>query len=82
MHKVVQMVTVDKAQTEKVLNERANLTQHKCYMTALKHYRRICFNWHQPEVKKTKKNQTTQKAPQTTSSTSRVTCVGGLVRRG
>lgn len=50
MRQVVQMVTGNEPQTEKLLNEQADLTQYECYTTALRHYRRICFNWHQSEV--------------------------------
>lgn len=61
MRRVVQTVTGNAPQTERVLNGRADLTQFKCYSTVLRHYRRICFNWHQPEVQ-------TPRAPEAASA--------------
>lgn len=50
MYRVVRRVTGDASKAEKVLNERAGLTQHGCYQAAVNHYKRRCFNWHQQEV--------------------------------
>lgn len=63
MRRVVQTVTGNAPQTERVLNGRADLTQYECYSTVLRHYRRICFNWHQPEVQTPRAPQATRPPP-------------------
>lgn len=50
MYRVVQRVTGDTLETDEVLNERAKLTEHRCYQLAVNHYKHKCFNWHQQEV--------------------------------
>lgn len=53
MHKVVSMVTGSRLTTQEVLSEHADLTQHKCYRSAMTHFKYNCFNWHRTEVNKT-----------------------------
>lgn len=50
MRKVVERVTGNELETEKVLDDRADLSQHQCYKAAVNHYKHNCFNWHKPEV--------------------------------
>ncbi|XP_070835972.1 legumain [Chaetodon trifascialis] len=49
MRQVVEKVTGNVLKAEEVLNERAELSQHGCYMAALNHYKHNCFNWHKTE---------------------------------
>lgn len=49
MRQVVEKVTGDKFKAEEILNERAELTQHHCYMAANRHFKYNCFNWHKTE---------------------------------
>lgn len=49
MREVVEKVTGNKLKAEEVLNERAELSQHECYMAAVNHYKHNCFNWHKTE---------------------------------
>lgn len=50
MQKLVLKVTGDKIQTQRLLSDRLELTQHQCYKTAVQHYKSRCFNWHTTEV--------------------------------
>lgn len=50
MRQVVERVTGNKFKADEILNDRAELSQHKCYQAAVKHYKHSCFNWHKPEV--------------------------------
>ena len=50
MRQVVERVTSNKLKAEEVLNDRAELSQHQCYRTAVDHYKHNCFNWHKTEV--------------------------------
>lgn len=50
MHKIVEHVVQDKEEMRDYLNGREDLTQYECYKTAVKHYKKRCFNWHQQEV--------------------------------
>lgn len=50
MREVVEKVTGNQLKAEEVLNERAELSQHECYMTAVDYYKHNCFNWHRTEV--------------------------------
>ena len=50
MRQVVERVTGNRLETEEVLNDRADLSQHQCYKASITHYKHNCFNWHQPEV--------------------------------
>lgn len=50
MYLVVQKVTGNRLETEEVLYDRADLTQHSCYQAAVNHYKHNCFNWHRQEV--------------------------------
>ncbi|TKS87096.1 Legumain [Collichthys lucidus] len=49
MRRVVERVTGNKFKADEILNDRAELSQHKCYQAAVKHYKHSCFNWHKPE---------------------------------
>ncbi|XP_074517754.1 legumain [Sebastes fasciatus] len=49
MRQVVEKVTGNKLMAEEILNERAELSQHKCYKAAVNHYKYNCFNWHKTE---------------------------------
>ncbi|KAF3845302.1 hypothetical protein F7725_008465 [Dissostichus mawsoni] len=49
MRQVVEKVTGNQLKAEEVLNSRSDLTQSRCYMNALTHYKRNCFNWHKTE---------------------------------
>uniref|UniRef100_A0A672JM19 Legumain n=1 Tax=Salarias fasciatus TaxID=181472 RepID=A0A672JM19_SALFA len=49
MRYIVQAVTGDKLTTQQVLEERADLTQHHCYMAAVNRFKQSCFNWHKFE---------------------------------
>ncbi|XP_076605401.1 legumain [Chaetodon auriga] len=49
MRQVVEKVTGNVLKAEEVLNERAELSQHGCYMAALNHYKHNCFNWHKTQ---------------------------------
>lgn len=49
MRHIVEKVTGSMLETEQVLNERAELSQHQCYKAAVDHYKHNCFNWHKPE---------------------------------
>ncbi|KAF0043921.1 hypothetical protein F2P81_003079 [Scophthalmus maximus] len=50
MRQVVEKVTGSELKAEQVLNERAELSQHRCYKDAVNHYKHNCFNWHKTEV--------------------------------
>ncbi|KAM6961328.1 legumain [Aplochiton taeniatus] len=49
MRRVVERVTGDKHQAQKIMNSRTGLTQHQCYKAAVKQYKHQCFNWHKTE---------------------------------
>ncbi|KAI4788905.1 hypothetical protein KUCAC02_035556 [Chaenocephalus aceratus] len=49
MRQVVEEVTGNQLKTEEVLSSRSDLTQARCYMNALTHYKHNCFNWHKTE---------------------------------
>uniref|UniRef100_A0A8D3DV75 Legumain n=1 Tax=Scophthalmus maximus TaxID=52904 RepID=A0A8D3DV75_SCOMX len=49
MRQVVEKVTGSELKAEQVLNERADLSQHRCYKDAVNHYKHNCFNWHKTE---------------------------------
>lgn len=53
---IVEKVTGSMLETEEVLNERAELSQHQCYKAAVGHYKHNCFNWHKPEVRRPRSN--------------------------
>lgn len=50
MHQVVEKVTGNKIEADKIFGDRAELTQHQCYKAAATHYKHECFNWHKTEV--------------------------------
>jgi len=50
MQKIVEHVVQDKEEVRDYLDGREELTQYECYKTAVKHYKKHCFNWHQQEV--------------------------------
>ncbi|XP_019728225.1 legumain [Hippocampus comes] len=45
MRQIAERVTGNRFEAEKVVNERRDLTQHRCYRTAVDHYKHNCFNW-------------------------------------
>ncbi|KAM3871193.1 legumain [Diretmus argenteus] len=49
MRRVVERVTGDELQAQKILNDRMDLSQHDCYKAAVNHYKHNCFNWHKTE---------------------------------
>lgn len=49
MRRVVERVTADEDQVQKILSERLGITQHQCYEAAVYHYKTRCFNWHTTE---------------------------------
>ncbi|CAN9501968.1 unnamed protein product [Ophioblennius macclurei] len=49
MRLIVQTVTGDKMTAERVLQEKAELSQHECYMAAVNRFKVTCFNWHKPQ---------------------------------
>ncbi|KAI1895245.1 hypothetical protein AGOR_G00104320 [Albula goreensis] len=49
MKRVVEKVTGEAQQAQKILGDRLELTQHECYKVAVDHYKTHCFNWHTPE---------------------------------
>ncbi|XP_030627659.1 legumain [Chanos chanos] len=49
MRKVVERVTGDALQAQRILDDRQELTQHECYRSAVEHYKKHCFNWHMQE---------------------------------
>ncbi|KAM7154545.1 legumain isoform 1-T3 [Molossus nigricans] len=48
VHKIVSWITGSDDETERILTERALLTEHTCYQAAVSHFRAHCFNWHLP----------------------------------
>ncbi|XP_053456926.1 legumain [Nycticebus coucang] len=46
VHKIVSLLAESSAEVERLLTERASLTDHSCYPAALAHFRTHCFNWH------------------------------------
>ncbi len=50
MRKIVEHVVQEKEEVQDYLEGREELTEYECYKTAVKHYKKHCFNWHQQEV--------------------------------
>ncbi|KAB0350385.1 hypothetical protein FD754_015242 [Muntiacus muntjak] len=48
--KIVNLVSGSAAEVDRLLSQRAPLTEHACYQTAVSHFRSHCFNWHNPTV--------------------------------
>ncbi|KAM4830390.1 legumain [Urocitellus parryii] len=46
VNKIVSLLTTSEAVGERLLSERAPLTEHSCYQEAMTHFRTHCFNWH------------------------------------
>lgn len=46
VRKIVFLLAESEAVTERLLSERAPLTEHDCYEEAVTHFRTHCFNWH------------------------------------
>uniref|UniRef100_A0A673MCL7 Legumain n=1 Tax=Sinocyclocheilus rhinocerous TaxID=307959 RepID=A0A673MCL7_9TELE len=49
MRKIVEHVVQENEEVQDYLEGREELTQYECYKTAVKHYKKHCFNWHQQE---------------------------------
>ncbi|XP_049596802.1 legumain [Syngnathus scovelli] len=45
MYQIAEEVTGDRYEAEEVVNERRDLTQHRCYRIAVDHYKQNCYNW-------------------------------------
>lgn len=50
VRKIVSLLTGSDDEVERLLAQRAPLTAHGCYQTAVSHFRTHCFNWHTPTV--------------------------------
>lgn len=50
VHKIVSLLTASEAVGQRLLSERAPLTEHQCYQEAVTHFRTHCFNWHSSTV--------------------------------
>ncbi|XP_077477278.1 legumain [Stigmatopora argus] len=46
---LAETVTGDGAEAVEVMNERRDLTQHRCYRAAVDHYKMNCFNWNKAQ---------------------------------
>uniref|UniRef100_A0A672L386 Legumain-like n=1 Tax=Sinocyclocheilus grahami TaxID=75366 RepID=A0A672L386_SINGR len=49
MRKIVEHVVQENEEVQDYLEGREELTEYECYKTAVKHYKKHCFNWHQQE---------------------------------
>ncbi|XP_015282652.1 PREDICTED: legumain [Gekko japonicus] len=49
MYKTVYFITNSSEQTEKILSKRMDLSNHDCYQPAANHFKKRCFNWHNPQ---------------------------------
>ncbi|XP_076830314.1 legumain [Brachyhypopomus gauderio] len=49
MRKVVEKVLGEGPEVQKVLDERQEISQYKCYSAALTRFKTSCFNWHKQE---------------------------------
>uniref|UniRef100_A0A673KUX9 Legumain n=1 Tax=Sinocyclocheilus rhinocerous TaxID=307959 RepID=A0A673KUX9_9TELE len=49
MRKIVAHVVQENEEVQDYLDGREELTGYECYKTAVKHYKKHCFNWHQQE---------------------------------
>uniref|UniRef100_A0A671SGA9 Legumain-like n=1 Tax=Sinocyclocheilus anshuiensis TaxID=1608454 RepID=A0A671SGA9_9TELE len=49
MRKIVEHVVQENEEVQDYLDGREELTEYECYKTAVKHYKKHCFNWHQQE---------------------------------
>lgn len=57
VRKIVSLLTGSDDEVERLLAQRAPLTAHGCYQTAVSHFRTHCFNWHTPTVSGTPKRR-------------------------
>lgn len=48
MTRIVRIVTDSSEVAQRILTARQHLTNHKCYRTAVEHFKTRCFNWHSP----------------------------------
>ncbi|XP_004475578.2 legumain [Dasypus novemcinctus] len=48
VQKIVSLVATSDAEVERLVSERASLTEHDCYWAAATHFRTRCFNWRVP----------------------------------
>ncbi|XP_012658913.1 legumain [Otolemur garnettii] len=46
VHKIVFLLAESATEVERLLTDRASLTDHSCYLEALVYFRTHCFNWH------------------------------------
>ncbi|XP_048217856.1 legumain [Perognathus longimembris pacificus] len=46
VHKIVSLLEKSEAKAQRLLTERASLSEHACYQEAVTHFRTHCFNWH------------------------------------
>uniref|UniRef100_A0A671SHK0 Legumain n=1 Tax=Sinocyclocheilus anshuiensis TaxID=1608454 RepID=A0A671SHK0_9TELE len=46
MRKIVEHVVQENEEVQDYLDGREELTEYECYKTAVKHYKKHCFNWH------------------------------------
>ncbi|XP_042548556.1 legumain isoform X2 [Dipodomys spectabilis] len=46
VHKIVSLLAKSDAAVQRLLTQRALLTEHACYQKAVTHFRTHCFNWH------------------------------------
>ncbi|KAL8169025.1 UNVERIFIED_CONTAM: hypothetical protein K2H54_032098 [Gekko kuhli] len=49
MYKTVYFITNSAEQTEQILSNRMDLSNHDCYQAAADHFKTHCFNWHNPQ---------------------------------
>ncbi|XP_043930587.1 legumain [Protopterus annectens] len=48
MARIVRIVTDSSEAAQQILTTRQRLTNHRCYRTAVEHFKTRCFNWHSP----------------------------------
>ncbi|ETE70207.1 Legumain [Ophiophagus hannah] len=48
MHKIMFVITGSKEHANKILSSRLSLRNYDCYESAMDHFKKHCFNWHNP----------------------------------
>uniref|UniRef100_A0A8C6VCS8 Legumain n=1 Tax=Naja naja TaxID=35670 RepID=A0A8C6VCS8_NAJNA len=48
MHKIMFLITGSKEHANKILSSRLSLRNYDCYESAMDHFKKHCFNWHNP----------------------------------
>ncbi|XP_013918823.1 PREDICTED: legumain [Thamnophis sirtalis] len=48
MHKIMILITGSKEHADKILSSRLNLRNYDCYESAMDHFKKHCYNWHNP----------------------------------